>query len=131
MDRLPDGGSPRERAEVSLQGLLPHVPQSVVREGIERSRELSDDLSTASVARILGSGQQISCQDTVPFTIWCAARYLDDFETAIWETISGGGDRDTTCAIVGGIVACATGLSGIPEIWLIRRETLPSVVKAG
>jgi len=36
--------------------------------------------------------------------------------------VAGLGDRDTTCAIVGGIVAL---IAEIPEIWLDRCEPLP------
>jgi ADP-ribosylglycohydrolase len=35
------------------------------------------------------------------------------------------GDRDTTCAIVGGIVAMVSGRDGIPAAWLEAREALP------
>jgi len=38
---------------------------------------------------------------------------------------TGLGDVDTTCAIVGGIVALATGKEGIPADWVARRECLP------
>jgi ADP-ribosylglycohydrolase len=44
----------------------------------------------------------------------------------LWLTVSGLGDRDTTCAIVGGIVACHVGLKSIPKDWLKQREKLPS-----
>lgn len=37
-----------------------------------------------------------------------------DYEAALWLTVSGLGDRDTTCAIVGGIVITCTGSEGIP-----------------
>jgi hypothetical protein len=57
----------------------------------------------------------LSAQDTVPFALWCAARHLDDYAEALRLTVSGLGDRDTTCAIVGGIVACFTGEEGIPS----------------
>jgi hypothetical protein len=40
----------------------------------------------------------------------------------MWWTVQAGGDRDTTCAIVGGIVALATPPSGE---WVDRREPLP------
>jgi len=63
----------------------------------------------------------------VPFSLWCAARHLDDFTEAMWTTVSGLGDRDTTCAIVGGIVACAVGEEGIPKAWQSAREPLPRV----
>lgn len=74
---------------------------------------------------VLGNGTGLSAQDTVPFALWCAAQHLDDYEAALWLTVSGLGDRDTTCAIVGGIVACALGEAGIPSAWLAAREPLP------
>ena len=43
---------------------------------------------------------------------------------ALWNTVTALGDRDTTCAIVGGIVACQTGAESIPEAWLDCRESL-------
>jgi hypothetical protein len=42
---------------------------------------LSYDVRTA-----LGNGTQIIAQDTVPFCLWSAARYLDDYEFAMWTT---------------------------------------------
>lgn len=60
----------------------------------------------------------------MPFCVWCAARHLDDYEAALWSTVSGYGDRDTTCAIVGGIVALSAGRESIPSSWLAAREPL-------
>jgi ADP-ribosylglycohydrolase len=54
-----------------------------------------------------------------------AARRADDFPLALWDTVSALGDRDTTCAIVGGIVALTTEHSGILRAWLAAREELP------
>jgi ADP-ribosylglycohydrolase len=62
----------------------------------------------------------------VPFALWCAAHHLDDFVEAMWLTVGGLGDRDTTCAIVGGIVAGYVGTEGIPESWRSAREPLPA-----
>lgn len=61
-------------------------------------------------------------QDTVPFSIWCALRHHDDFTEAMWSTVSGLGDRDTTCAIVGGLVALT---AAPPKKWVQSREPLP------
>jgi hypothetical protein len=33
-------------------------------------------------------------------------------------TVSGLGDRDTTCAIVGGVVVMRKGVRGVPKEWL-------------
>jgi ADP-ribosylglycohydrolase len=56
--------------------------------------------------------------------LWCSAHNLDDFEQALWLTARGFGDVDTTCAIVGGIVALSA--KEIPALWLKHREPLPS-----
>jgi hypothetical protein len=40
------------------------------------------------------------------------------------RTVAGMGDRDTTCAIVGGIVALSAGRESIPRAWLSAREPL-------
>jgi hypothetical protein len=36
----------------------------------------------------------VSGQDTVPFALWSAACHLNDYEEALWATVSGLGDRD-------------------------------------
>ena len=61
----------------------------------------------------------------MPSAISCAARHLDNLAEALWATVSAGGDMDTTCAIVGGIVAARTGLDEIPGEWINAREPLP------
>ena len=75
----------------------------------------------------VGNGSKVSAQDTVPFALWCAARHLDDYAGAMWSTLSVGGDIDTNCAIVGGIVSLAVGREGIPSDWLWFREALPEI----
>jgi ADP-ribosylglycohydrolase len=52
-------------------------------------------------------------------------RYEMPHRAAIRATPSALGDRDTTCAIVGGILALRSGRDGIPRQWLQARETLP------
>jgi ADP-ribosylglycohydrolase len=81
------------------------------------------------VVSMIGNGLRISAQDTVPFVLFCAGEWLDNYEEAIWKTMSGGGDVDTTCAMVGAIVACYTGLEGIPKQWLVQREKLPQWIE--
>lgn len=117
---LAAGGSPPTGTDF-LQAVLPHVPQGLTREGIQRALEIPSDALHDAVAR-LGTGNRISAQDTVPFCLWSAAYHLDDFEAALWWTVEGGGDRDTTCAIVGGIVALSA--PDVPADWLARREPL-------
>ena len=77
------------------------------------------------VCAVLGTGERVSAQDTVPFCLWCAATNPDDYEAALWRTVAGLGDRDTTCAIVGGMVGAGVGVKGIPVDWRVAREALP------
>ncbi|MGW2803190.1 ADP-ribosylglycohydrolase family protein [Streptomyces sp. NPDC001269] len=105
--------------------VLDLVPPSRVRDGIVEARTLLDQPHVELAAHHLGNGRQVSAVDTVPFTLWCAARNLTDYATALWATASAGGDVDTTCAIVGGIVASRVGTQGIPAPWRNRTETLP------
>ncbi len=109
-----------------LEMVLPHIPESVVREKVRHARDLSPSASVILAVSALGNGSEISAQDTVPFVLWCAAQTLSRYDDALWLTVSGLGDRDTTCAMVGGIVACFVGLEGIPQEWRRAREPLPS-----
>jgi ADP-ribosylglycohydrolase len=103
-----------------LQAILPHVPDSLVADGIRRAARLNvHDVRT--VVSALGNGSLVSAQDTVPFSLWCAGTQSDNYEEALWLTVSGLGDRDTTCAIVGGILALRTPVT---EGWLTARESL-------
>jgi ADP-ribosylglycohydrolase len=113
---------PREFIEL----VLPHIPDSIVREKVRHARDMSPGGSVLLAMSRLGNGSEISAQDTVPFVLWCAARSLSNYEEALWLTVSGLGDRDTTCAMVGGIVACYTGVEAIPEVWRQAREPLPT-----
>jgi len=113
-----------DRGAALLEAVIEHTPDSRVRAGLLRAAALTTEQPTLAAA-MLGCGMRISCPDTVPFCLWCAAKHLDSFEEAIWATASGLGDVDTTCAIVGGIVALATGIEGIPADWIARREPLP------
>lgn len=63
--------------------------------------------------------------DTVPFVLWCVGQYLRSYEQAIQQTLRAGGDLDTTCAMVGGIVVLFGGTESIPLPWRTAREPLP------
>jgi ADP-ribosylglycohydrolase len=107
-----------------FDAVLAHTPPGDVRKGIEHAVVVTPELSIEAASRLLGNGVRISCQDTVPFCVWVAARHLDDYQAAVVNTIRAGGDIDTNAAIVGGIVALATGRDGIPADWLRDREEL-------
>jgi ADP-ribosylglycohydrolase len=113
------------RAQQFLEEIGQRTPESEVGRRIARARDLDDDTTVEKAVAILGNGAEISAQDTVPFCLWVAAHGLDSYEDSLWTTVSGLGDRDTTCAVVGGIVVMSAGFDRIPKSWLESREPLP------
>jgi ADP-ribosylglycohydrolase len=104
--------------------VLQHTPDSQTRALVAQARDLPATYSVATAAAVLGNGSQVTAPDTVPFCLWCVARTPASFEDALWTCVSAGGDMDTTCAIVGGIIAaCEAGAP--PADWIARRELLP------
>jgi ADP-ribosylglycohydrolase len=101
------------------------VPAGYVRAGIEEALGLASGTSTLAASRALGNGAGVTAPDTVPFCLWIASWYSHDFVEAMWQTVSALGDRDTTCAIVGGIVSVQVGEAEIPSDWREAREPLP------
>lgn len=93
-------------------------------QNIERASRLDLDASVALAVNRLGNGSRISAQDTVGLCLWMVARHIDDFEEAMWRTVSALGDRDTTCAIVGGILAPRVGKEKLPQSFMACREAL-------
>lgn len=119
-------GKQRPTRTTFIEQVLPYVPDSQVKQGIESAKELPSNIPLwPDVVTTLGNGSMVSAQDTVPLALWSAGEYMDNYEEAIWQTASAGGDVDTTCAMVGGIVAMYTGIEGIPLSWIESREPLP------
>jgi ADP-ribosylglycohydrolase len=107
-----------------LAAALERTPPGPTRDRLEYAAEMPPQTPAQEVGRLVGNGSRVTGPDTVPFTVWVADRYLHDYTAALWATVSAGGDVDTTCAIVGGIVALATGPDAIPVEWLEAREEL-------
>jgi ADP-ribosylglycohydrolase len=118
------GAGGLDAGEEMLRFVLERTPPSATRDGIEQALGMFRTASLRHAAVTLGTGYRVSSSDTVPFCLLCAGRHLDSFPEAFWATVSGLGDRDTTCAIVGGIVALSVGPEGIPPGWLASREAL-------
>ncbi|MFJ3622552.1 ADP-ribosylglycohydrolase family protein [Streptomyces iakyrus] len=114
-------------AEALLDGVIGLVPKSAVGAGLRRARDMLDYGDPGTVAAVLGCGRRTTAHDTVPFALWSAARSLGDYEQAFWTTAQVGGDVDTTCAIVGGVIAAEKGGTP-PAEWVDRTEPLPDWV---
>lgn len=118
-------GKPSDVAAKAIwDAVLDLTPESKVRSRIAISHGLSG-MGAMEVVREVGNGSEISAQDTVPFCIWSACRSLASYEEALLSTIEVGGDCDTNCAIVGGIISAFSGMDGIPKDWHTAREPLP------
>ncbi|MEU0055661.1 ADP-ribosylglycohydrolase family protein [Streptomyces sp. NPDC006334] len=116
------GGPPAPKA--LLDGVIDLVPKSAVGAGLRRARDMLDYGDASTVAAVLGCGRRTTAHDTVPFALWSAARALGDYENGFWTTAQVGGDVDTTCAIVGGVLASdKTGAP--PGAWVEQVEQLP------
>lgn len=107
-----------------LEGVFARVPEGLTHDGMAKAVRLPLSSEVQTAAGALGNGSKVCAHDTVPFALWCAARHLDNFEEALWSTVAALGDRDTTCAIVGGVVAMSVGLTGIPLAFMAAREPL-------
>ena len=113
-----------------LHRVYQQLPDSYVRKGLLNAIELPPQATVETAVARLGNGSAVTAPDTVPFALWCASRHLSSYEAALWETVSGRGDRDTTCAIVGGIVVMYAGVESIPAEWLEHREQIPGWVSS-
>ncbi|NVB81614.1 MAG: ADP-ribosylglycohydrolase family protein [Kofleriaceae bacterium] len=124
--------------DAMLTEVIRWTPDGQTRERLRRADQLGLGFDVQLAGEELGTGSNITSQDTVPFSIWVAARHLDSYEEAMWTATAHPGielatnplalfavDRDTVGAIVGGIVACATGIDGIPILWREATEKLP------
>jgi ADP-ribosylglycohydrolase len=103
-------------------GLAP----SETRSRIELAADL-DPTDADGAAGRLGNGSGVAGFDTAPFCLWVAAHFRT-WEEALFTTAGAFGDVDTTCAIVGGVLALPSG--GPPAAWRERREALPAEIVA-
>jgi ADP-ribosylglycohydrolase len=124
--------------EAMIGEVVRWTPDGQTRDRLRRADELGLSFDVQLAGEELGTGSNVTAQDTVPFAVWVAARHVDSYEDALWTATAHPGlelasnhlaifaiDRDTIGAIVGGIVACATGSDGIPLLWREATERLP------
>jgi ADP-ribosylglycohydrolase len=109
-----------------LRAVAAATPAGYTKDGILEAAGLADETTVVQAAVALGNGSGVSAPDTVPLAVWCVARCPDSYEDALWTTVAALGDRDTTCAIVGGILTARLGAPAIPAAWRAAREPLPA-----
>lgn len=65
------------------------------------------------VSLVYGMPCAINCQ--LPAAYYLAARFADDFESAVLHALNGGGNNMSRAMLTGALVGAQVGLSGIPE----------------
>src|SRR5690606_15605999 len=63
-------------------------------------------------------GMPCAIYHLLPAAYYLAARFHDDFESAVLHAINGGGQNLSRAMLTGALVGAQTGLSGIPQRFL-------------
>jgi len=104
--------------------VLEAVPPGATYDGIARARDLPAAYQLLTAVAALGNGTRVVSSDTVPLCLWIIARHPDDIVEALWTAVAAEGDRDTTCAIIAGVMAGLGHAAQPPSPWLEMREPL-------
>ena len=84
--------------------------------------------STITVAAELGNGSRVLVsRHRAVRRVVCGDPY-PGLHRRVLGVCEVGGDIDTTCAMVGGIIVGAVGLDGVPAEWRTCREPLPALL---
>lgn len=103
-----------------LRDVAETLPDSDTKSKILSAVSIKRESSIDFAVSVLGNGIRLTAQDTVPFCLWCAAYFYTSIEEALWTAVSALGDRDTICAIVGGMVALFA--DEFPKQWVSHME---------
>lgn len=118
----------RRQASEPCETLLFGIDDDELRAGLGRAIAL-EDASGPDAGRELGTGETVRAIDTVPFALWAALSRPRDFHGAITLALSGlagpAADKDTVCAVVGGLVALSAERNTIPAEWIESAEPVP------
>jgi ADP-ribosylglycohydrolase len=113
-----------QHSHAMIQFVLDHLPRTETYARLEKALGIPLEASPQTAAAALGNGSQVIASDTVLFCLWYAARHSNHCAEALWAAVSVLGDRDTICAIVGGIVALSPNCQRIPPDWTAAREPI-------
>lgn len=98
-----------------IQKIQDKLSDSDMKSKLNKAFYLDGNPSIELLVKTLGNGIKMTAQDTVPIVIWMLSRYRNNFEECLWNTVSALGDRDTTCAMVGGISILYCDENTIPD----------------
>src|SRR5581483_933167 len=63
-------------------------------------------------------GMPCAIYHQLPAAYYLAARFSDDFESAVLHALNGGGQNQARCILTGALVGAQVGLTGIPQRFL-------------
>ncbi|GAA5091765.1 ADP-ribosylglycohydrolase family protein [Chryseobacterium ginsengisoli] len=98
-----------------IQKIQDELSDSDMKSKLNKALYLDGNPSIELLVKTLGNGIKMTAQDTVPIVIWMLSRCRNNFEECLWNTVSALGDRDTTCAMVGGVSALCCEENTIPD----------------
>jgi ADP-ribosylglycohydrolase len=103
------------------------LPDSQVRDRLDRYATFADDVTPARIADSFGSGGFVV--DSVPLAVF-AARDLHrrPFSEILRGLVEAGGDTDTIASMAGQIVGAAVGASGLPGDLIMRLRERDEIV---
>jgi ADP-ribosylglycohydrolase len=74
-------------------------------------------------------GMPCAIYHQLPAAYYLAARFHDDFESAVLHAVNGGGQNQARAILTGALVGAQTGLSGIPQRFLDGLEESTALLK--
>lgn len=101
-----------------LNEIIAYTPESDLKYKLIKITTLPKSYTINTIAKVLGNGTKMLTQDTVPLALWNIYYYMNNFEESLWNTVAALGDRDTTCAIVGGINIVSSLKESVPTEWI-------------
>lgn len=98
-----------------IQKIQDELNDSDMKSKLNKTLYLDGNPSIELLVKTLGNGIKMTAQDTVPLVIWMLSRYRNNFEECLWNTVLALGDRDTTCAMAGGVSILCCEENSIPD----------------
>ncbi|MBD3904397.1 ADP-ribosylglycohydrolase family protein [Chryseobacterium sp. Ch-15] len=114
-------GSIRFSQQDFIQKIQNELDDSDMKSKLNKALYLDGNPSIELLVKTLGNGINMTAQDTIPIVVWMLSRYRNNFEECLWNTVSALGDRDTTCAMAGGVSILCCDEKTIPT-WIKNVE---------